>query len=149
MEEYKKKLIDTMNWEEIKQLHASVLEISKQCFEYKKIYVAVLGVVSAALLQFNNQTLYFTLMLISVFANLISIIFLICDAIAYYYQRKNRQRMEDIKNHIYKRYNIFYISKNIEVKYINSIFNLSMVLYYIIILFSSTYLFIYFHENIC
>jgi len=36
-EEYKKSCHDELNWVEIEQLHTATVEISKNCFEYKKL----------------------------------------------------------------------------------------------------------------
>lgn len=149
MDEYKKSLIDTINWNDIEQLHASVLEISKQCFEYKKICVTLIEGISAALLKFNNdQTLSSSLMTIGCFSLLISFIFFLCDALAYYYQRKNRQQMEKIKSKICLRHNIItYTIKDIKVSFFKSCFNLSMFLYYIIFLVSILDIILFIHNK--
>lgn len=148
MDEYKKSLVDTINWNDVEQLHASVLEISKQCFEYKKICVTLIGAISAALLKFNNnQTLSSSLMIIGCLSFLISFIFFLCDALAYYYQRKNRQQMEKIKSEICLRHKVTYMTKNIEVSLKNSCFNQSMMLYYIIFLISILDIILFIHNK--
>ncbi|CRL59067.1 hypothetical protein [Proteus penneri] len=49
MEEYKKSCEDELDWEIINQLHEATLQMSKSCFEFKKICVGLIGATLAIL----------------------------------------------------------------------------------------------------
>ncbi len=42
-QEYKRNAADEMDWVEVDQLHEATLKISQNCFEFKKLCVAVIG----------------------------------------------------------------------------------------------------------
>lgn len=120
---------------EIKELHNSILEISRSCFEYKKLCITTIGIFLGLMLNSIGKHTLFTLENI-IFAILsvtflITLIFHIADSISYYFQRINRNRQNIYKNLL----NI--IDKNILVEkmgitYHASLLNLSMILYFII-----------------
>ncbi|MGK0150233.1 hypothetical protein [Pseudomonas putida] len=98
--EYKKSLDDEIDWSSVEQYHESTMQISNQCFEYKKLCVGALGIIIAAMLKLGQGT---TPLLLSLTCLFISIGFWMCDATAYYYQRVNRQKILDLQTKISNR----------------------------------------------
>lgn len=98
--EYKKSLDDELDWSSLEQYHESTMQISNQCFEYKKLCVGALGIIIAAMLKLGQDA---TPLLLSLTCLFISVGFWMCDATAYYYQRVNRQRILDIQTKISNR----------------------------------------------
>lgn len=126
--EYKKCHEDELDWSSIEQLHEATLQISNQCFEYKKLCVGVIGVVIAALLKFGVPTIWSS---ISYICAAISFGFWLCDATAYYYQRANRQKINKITDQIRTRNSNKqeHFSK-LENSWVSAFFNRSMSLYF-------------------
>ncbi len=98
--EYKKSLDDELDWSSVEQYHESTMQISNQCFEYKKLCVGALGIIIAAMLKLGQDA---TPLLLSLTCLFISIGFWMCDATAYYYQRVNRQRILELQTKISNR----------------------------------------------
>jgi len=99
--EYKKSLDDELDWSSAQQYHESTMQISNQCFEYKKLCVGALGLIITAMLKLGHGT---TPLLLSLTCLFISIGFWMCDATAYYYQRTNRQKILDLQTKISNRH---------------------------------------------
>lgn len=130
--------IDFIN---INELHNSTLEISKQSFEIKKICIATIGALNGFLLSKSNfiyhpeisnhktdEYLILSSLLLTFF---ICVLFHITDGTTYYFQRKNREKQNEIKNKILLLENsepIFFNKTNI----IKSLFNYSMTMYYLL-----------------
>ena len=123
----KNKCADEIDRTAIDQIYESTLQISNQCFEYKKLCVTVLGVIVAALLKLGDPTSFST---ISIIGLGIGVGFWLCDSIAYFYQKKNRSVMDKITRKIQHRNLIENIDTPIEsVSWSKAFFNASMALY--------------------
>lgn len=130
-DEYKKTAYDELNWIEVDQLHAATIEISKNCFEYKKLCVSLLGVGAALLIKFGTEP--FAKINFAV-ALMICIGFWVADSTAYYYQRSLRNTMNQKMMMIAKRNDIQdYDIKNLESSKIGALFNGSMILYFLLV----------------
>jgi len=125
--EYKKCYEDELDWSSIDQLHEATLQISNQCFEYKKLCVGIIGIVVAALLKLGTPA---SLSVISNICIVISFGFWFCDATAYYYQRANRQKINKLLDQIKTRNSNEqdHVSK-LKNSWFNAFFNQSMSLY--------------------
>lgn len=122
------KLHDDLDLNEIDQLHNAVLQMSKSCFEYKKICVGLLGAAIALIVKFSDEPLTNTLFVIAI---AIVISFWLADSTAYYYQTATRKRMNNIRLEIAERNEIDnYTVKNLKLSVVSSLFNGSMILYY-------------------
>ncbi len=129
--EYKKNCEDEIDWNSVNQLHDATLQLSKSCFEFKKICIGLIGASLAVLVKLTNNKIDFLYFLIPI---LICVGFWLADSSAYYYQRKIRALMNDkltsiaIRNQVVKRNEILTVS------WIQAFFNPSMVLYYFFII---------------
>jgi len=127
-EEYKKSCHDELNWVEIDQLHTATIEISKNCFEYKKLCIGLLGVGAALIIKFSNDPLTHLNFSVAVF---ICFGFWLADSTAFYYQRSIRKVMGAKMLAISERNQISgYEHKEIDVSKLGALFNASMTLYY-------------------
>jgi hypothetical protein len=120
----------------IEQLHAVVLELSKNCFELKKLCATILIAASTLLATFTNKQLD-----PSVFVGGLIIIsfFWILDAQSYYYQEKIRARMKTLSEQRARRVNPNTIiagvgmpiapTRTAETRRRRSLFNASMLFY--------------------
>ncbi|RJT50761.1 hypothetical protein [Rahnella variigena] len=128
MEEYKKSCEDELDWVIINQLHEATLQMSKSCFEFKKICVGLIGATLAVLAKLTDGKLdhsYFYITFILCFG------FWIADFSAYYFQRKTRIAMNKKLLALATRNSIEnYPSENLDVTWRKAAFNHSMVLYY-------------------
>nr|PMI78055.1 hypothetical protein BCU37_20615 [Vibrio splendidus]PMJ93373.1 hypothetical protein BCU10_10520 [Vibrio splendidus]PMK54397.1 hypothetical protein BCT96_08240 [Vibrio splendidus] len=121
------KCSDEIDRAAIDQIFASTLQISNQCFEYKKLCVTVLGVIVAALLNIDKPTSFTS---IAIIVMVIGIGFWLCDSIAYFYQKKNRSVMDRITHKIQDRHLIECVDEPSKpVSWYMAIFNASMALY--------------------
>lgn len=135
----KNECADEIDRTAIEQIYESTLQISNQCFEYKKLCVTVLGVIVAALLKLGSPTSFST---ISIIGLGVGVGFWLCDSIAYFYQKKNRSVMDRITRNIQDRNLIAVVSNPAEpVPWINAFFNPSMILYMYITVICITVLF--------
>lgn len=91
---------DDLDTQSINQLHAVVLEMSKSCFELKKLCATVLGASITLIASFTKQSLDPSLF---VGATLVIAFFWIADAQSYYYQEKVRIRMKELQDGILSR----------------------------------------------
>ena len=119
---------DELDKNEIDQLHSAVLQMSKSCFEYKKICVGLLGAAMALIVKLNENPVTDTLFIVALS---IVISFWLADSTAYYYQIATRKRMNSIRTEIAERNKIDgYLVKDLELSVTKSLFNGSMKLYY-------------------
>ncbi|MCD9498408.1 hypothetical protein [Photobacterium carnosum] len=129
-QEYKRTAADEMDWVEVNQLHEATLKISQNCFEFKKLCVALIGIAAVALGKLTSNTLdpsYFVVPFLIAFG------FWIADFTAYYYQRVTRKRMSVRLHAIAIRNQLSNESfLSVDVSWFNSMFNLSMSLYFIL-----------------
>ncbi|QBJ08181.1 hypothetical protein EYS10_06350 [Rahnella aquatilis] len=130
MEEYKKNCEDELDWVIVNQLHEATLQISKSCFEFKKICVGLLGVILTVLVKLTDGRVddsYFFIPL------LICLGFWIADFSAYYFQRKTREVMSKKLEAIASRnYIVGYQPDKLTVSWCSAAFNHSMCLYYVL-----------------
>ena len=56
-DEYKTSCEDELDWKDVDQLHQAILQISKSCFEYKKLCVGFLGIAIALVVKFTENPL--------------------------------------------------------------------------------------------
>lgn len=122
---------DKIDWKIVEQLHDATLKISNDCFEYKKLCVAVVAGVIALMVRFGSNENFD---LVFAVCGLTSIGFWFCDATAYYYQRSLRKKMTDKINNIASRNSV---AKEPEINTPNlfsSLFNKSMSLYWVLVL---------------
>lgn len=126
--EYKKTCEDEIDWSSVNQLHEATLQISKSCFEFKKICVGLIGVSLAILVKLTGNQLdhsFFCIPLLICFG------FWIADFSAYYYQRKTRIAMSKKLQAIAQRNAIDnYQSEQLSISWRGAAFNHSMSLYY-------------------
>ncbi|MCF5863004.1 hypothetical protein K3H50_06500 [Aeromonas veronii] len=129
-QEYKRNAADEMDWVEVDQLHEATLKISQNCFEFKKLCVAVIGIAAVALGKLTSDTLdpsYFIVPFLIAFG------FWIADFTAYYYQRVTRKRMNTRLHAIASRNRLSTDKVSIvNVSWFDAMFNLSMSLYFVI-----------------
>jgi hypothetical protein len=129
--EYKRSCLDEIDWTEIDQLHAAILQLSNSCYEYKKIYVTFLGVTITALTAITKGTIYDYYFIISI---IIIVGFWISDALSYYYQRKLRSIMDKKVGKIAIRNDIQgYEIGTLKMSRMGALFNPSMILYYMLL----------------
>ena len=57
MKEYKRTCEDELDWVVVDQLHKATLQMSNNCFEFKKICVGLIGAVLAILVKLNDNQL--------------------------------------------------------------------------------------------
>ncbi|HEM7507397.1 TPA: toll/interleukin-1 receptor domain-containing protein [Providencia rettgeri] len=123
--------------EEIKELHSSILEISKSSFEIKKLCVTTIGIFNGFFLselKFEEKSVNFdtTLIFVSILITLaITVLFHITDATTYYYQRKNRKKQTEYKNEILINENKSLLTFH-DTNWFSSIFNMSMTMYMVL-----------------
>jgi hypothetical protein len=141
--EYKKTLDDEIDWKVIDQLHTATLNFSTTSLELKKIFFVLIGIAVPSLIKLSGDKLD-----ISLFVTLyiLSFTFWFLDSFTYFYQEKLREKMDKLFNQIKSRHtnNIivpdsskqdFTIEKERTKKnrFLRSIFNSSVRLYWILI----------------
>lgn len=128
MEEYKRTCEDELDWVSVNQLHEATLQMSKSCFEFKKICVSLIGAALAVLVKLTDGQLdhsYFLIPLLVCFG------FWVADFSAYYFQRKTRIAMNRKLTAIAQRNSIQdYQPEELTVSWRGAAFNHSMSLYY-------------------
>lgn len=146
MSEYKRSCKDEIHWNKISQLHEATLQISNSCFEFKKLCVSLIGISVIFLGKVIGTDLdssYFFVPL------LICIGFWIADSTAYYYQRVTRNNMTKLFKSIADDNELTDLNlSEIEVNWKMSLFNNSMSLYYVFIVFLFIGWFSFFYELI-
>lgn len=134
-EDDKKTSHDDLDIVEIDQLHNAVLQMSKSCFEYKKICIGLLGAAIALIVKFSPESNHIT-NTIFIVPLIIVVSFWLADSTAYYYQVATRYRMNKIREDIALRNNIEeYNIKELKLSIFTSLFNGSMILYFTLIFF--------------
>ena len=128
MEEYKKTCEDELDWVGVNQLHEATLQISKSCFEFKKICVGLIGVALAVLVKITDSQINHSYFLIPL---LICFGFWVADFSAYYFQRRTRMAMNQKLAAIAERNSIEdYHVESLAASWVRAAFNHSMSLYY-------------------
>ncbi len=124
------KIKDQIDWKTVDQLHDATLKISNDCFEYKKLCVAVVAGVIALMVRFGSEE---NLQFVFAVCGLVCLGFWFSDATAYYYQRSLRRTMTVKLNKIAER-NGAEQETNIDAPTMwASIFNRSMALYSVLL----------------
>ena len=129
MSGYNKSCLDEIDFEKVEQMHAAALQISKTCFDFKKLCVTFLGVSMAFLIKFTSSKIDHSLFIIGL---ILIVGFWISDATAYYYQRKLRHLIDSRFKEIAIRNNKLYDLDASIPSVQQSMFNSSMWLYYIL-----------------
>ena len=128
--DYERTCEDELDWKDVDQLHQATLQISKSCFDYKKLCISFLGVSTAIMVKFTESSLNHTVFVLGL---LICVGFWISDATAYYFQRKLRIQLNDRMRAIAERNNCAsYKRENIEASWLKAFFNWSLVFYYVL-----------------
>ena len=128
--DYERTCEDELDWKDVDQLHQATLQISKSCFDYKKLCISFLGVSTAIIVKFTESSLNHTVFVLGL---LICVGFWISDATAYYFQRKLRIQLNDRMCAIAERNNCAsYKRENIEASWLKALFNWSLVFYYVL-----------------
>ncbi len=134
MSEYKKNCKDEIYWNEVNQLHEATLQISKSCFEFKKLCIGLIGVSMVLLGKLTENHLDHSYFVVPLF---ICIGFWIADFTAYYYQRITRENMNKKIRLIASENSLSDLEvKEINVSWIMAAFNLSMSIYFVLATFS-------------
>jgi len=131
---------DQIDWKTIDQLHAATIEFSRNCSNIKKICVTLLIASCTLLAKFNNNSLDLSFFMAGF---VVPLFFWGLDASSYFYQEKLRGIINDKLNDIKKRNLnddiktvegfVLEIKRSKDKRLIRSIFNNSMLLYYILI----------------
>ncbi len=129
MNEHKKKCQDELNLIEINQLHEATLQISKSCFEFKKICVGLIGISITVLLKLTGNALDHSYFIVPL---LICLGFWVADFTAYFYQKSTRLMMSNKIRSIASRNEIESYPASTKPSWFKSAFNLSMSLYFVI-----------------
>lgn len=129
-EEYKKSCEDELELIEVHQLHEATLQISKSCFEFKKLCVGLIGAAVAVLVKLSGNEISHSLFVVPI---LICFGFWVADFTAYYYQRSTRSVMNRKLSTIADRNSIIGFQRDqVTTSWFKSAFNLSMSLYYVL-----------------
>ena len=130
--EHKTSCEDELDWKDVDQLHQAILQISKSCFEYKKLCISFLGVSTALIVKFTENSLNHTVFVLGL---LICVGFWISDATGYYFQKKLRKRLDERMCSIAERNNYTpYERPPNEESTMKALFNGSMVFYYVLLM---------------
>jgi TPP-dependent 2-oxoacid decarboxylase len=129
MSNYEKTCIDEIDFEKANQMHAAALQISKTCFDFKKLCVSFIGVAMAFIIKFTDKNVDHSMFAVGL---VLIIGFLISDATAYYYQKSLRRRISIQFKQIAIRNQIPDMAESEEATVINALLNPSMSLYYIL-----------------
>jgi hypothetical protein len=128
MADYVKSCFDEIDFAKAEQMHAAALQISKTCFDFKKLCVSFVGVAMAFLIKFTNNHIdhsLFVVGLVLIFG------FWISDATAYYYQKSLRHKIDSQFEQIANRNQINDMPQSANPSVLGSLFNLSMILYFV------------------
>ena len=124
------KTSDEIDWKIVDQLHDATLKISNDCFEYKKLCVAVVAGVIALMVRFGSAD---NLQFVFAVCGLVCIGFWFSDATAYFYQRSLRRTMTAKLNRIAERNGAETEANLIAPTMWAAIFNKSMALYMVLL----------------
>ena len=127
--EYKKSCADEIDFVSAEQMHAAALQISKTCFDLKKLCVTFLGVSMAFLVTLTDTQVDHSLFTVGL---VLIVGFWISDATAYFYQRRLRTRIGICFQEIAIRNNTQAKSVVESVSVLIALFNSSMSLYYVL-----------------
>lgn len=100
MTEYKRTLVDELDWSLLNQLHNVVLQTGTFCFRTKQICLTVDVAVIGVLVKLTESKLDTSIFVAGL---LIPISFWFLDSIGYFYQVKLRGMIDNIRNRIAKR----------------------------------------------
>lgn len=139
--EYKKSCADEIDFTMAEQMHAAALQISKTCFDLKKLCVIFLGTSMAILIRITDNSIDHSLFVVGL---VLITGFLISDATAYFFQRRLRVKINDRLQNIEDRNKdseekpVTKVSEDSEekpvpkVNFCGALFNGSMSLYFVL-----------------
>lgn len=122
---------DAIDWKVVDQLHDATLKISSDCFEYKKLCVAVVAGVIALMVRFGSEN---NLQFVFAVCGLVCLGFWFSDATAYFYQRSLRRMMAIKFNSIAERNGVSEEQNLDQPTMFAAMFNRSMALYFVLIM---------------
>lgn len=130
--EYKRSCKDELDWTDVEQLHAATLQISKSCFEYKKLCIGFLAGAMTFLIKFTDNAIDHSLFVVAI---LIIMGFWLADSTAYYYQRVIRNIMDKRMVAIADRNTTTDYNRKVTVaSKLQALFNGSMTLYFVLMI---------------
>ena len=129
-QEYKRSCEDELDWATVEQLHEATLQISKSCFELKKLCIGLIGIALTLLTKLTPATPTENYLLVVI---VICFGFWIADFTSYYYQKSTRLAMDQRIKRIASRNKIsnYPSSKDSKPSWLRAAFNPSMSLYLI------------------
>ena len=130
MSEYSRSCIDEIDHAKADQMHAAALQISKACFDLKKLCVSVLGASMALLIKFTDENMDHSLFVVSI---ILVLGFWISDATGYFYQKTLRNKIDDRFKAIAERNGSDHPEAASSPTLRVALFNGSMCLYYVLL----------------
>lgn len=127
--EYKKSCADEIGFASAEQMHAAALQISKTCFDVKKLCVTFLGASMAFLVMLTDTQVDHSLFIVAL---VLIVGFWMSDATAYFYQRRLRARIDACFQEIARRNKAQGKTAVSSVSVWGAMFNSSMSLYYVL-----------------
>ena len=129
MPEYNRSCADEIDFVMAEQMHAAALQISKTCFDLKKLCVTFLGASMVFLIKLTDNTVGHSLFAVGL---ILIAGFLISDATAYFYQRSLRVKINAKLRELSQRNNGSGSDDVTKVGALGALFNASMALYYVL-----------------
>jgi len=130
MTDYNKSCADEIDHAKADQMHAAALQISKTCFDLKKLCVSVLGASMALLVKFTEDSVDHSLFAVGI---VLVLGFWVSDATAYFYQKALRVAIDDRFKAISERNGDEYATTSTAPELRKSLLNMSMSLYFILL----------------
>jgi len=130
MSDYHRSCADEIDHVKADQMHAAALQISKTCFDLKKLCVSVLGACMALLVKFTDNHVDHSLFAIGI---VLVLGFWLSDATAYFYQKSLRVAIDSRFKAIAERSGDEYSITGSPPAVIKALFNMSMSLYFILL----------------
>jgi len=127
--EYNKSCADEIDFTMAEQMHAAALQISKTCFDLKKLCVTFLGASMVLLIKLTDDKVDHSLFVVGL---ILIKGFWISDATAYFYQRSLRVKIDAKLLEISQRNNGDESGDATKVGACGALFNPSMTLYYVL-----------------
>jgi len=127
--EYNRSCADEIDFTMADQMHAAALQISKTCFDLKKLCVTFLGVSMVFLIKLTDEKVDHSLFAVGL---ILIAGFWISDATAYFYQRSLRVKIDAKLREISLRNNGDESGDVKKVGTCGALFNASMTLYYVL-----------------
>ena len=130
MSDYNRSCADEIDHAKADQMHTAALQISKTCFDLKKLCVSVLGACMALLVKFTENHVDHSLFAIGI---ILVIGFWLSDATAYFYQKSLRVAIDGQFKAIAERSGAEYALSASSPAVKRALFNMSMSLYFVLL----------------